>query len=250
MPARRFFVAGTHEIGSHVEIDGSDVHKIANVLRMRAGDALEIVDSSGTLFAAILAHESAGMRAELVRRETTAPVEIVRIDIAQAVPKGSKMDYVIEKATELGAGAILPFTSERSIAGEGSHKVERWRRLAENAARQCGRLDIPRVAGVVPFEQTIAAFDDYDVALFAWELAPQIPLRERLEQTLRGVRSAIVAIGPEGGFSHAEAEAATARGAELLWLGPRILRTETAALALLAVIGAFADASVATTGRN
>jgi 16S rRNA (uracil1498-N3)-methyltransferase len=251
MPARRFFVAGTHEVGSLVEIDGSDVHKIANVLRMRAGDALEIVDSSGTLFAATLMGDSGRLRAELVRCQATPTAEVLRVDIAQVVPKGSKMDYVIEKSTELGAGAILPFTSERSIAGEGGgNKVDRWRRLAENAARQCGRLDVPRVADVVTFEQTLAAFENYDVALFAWELAPQIPLRDRLEQTLRGVRSAIVAIGPEGGFSHAEAEAATASGAELLWLGPRILRTETAALALLAVIGAFADASVATTGRN
>ncbi|HXM06033.1 MAG TPA: 16S rRNA (uracil(1498)-N(3))-methyltransferase, partial [Candidatus Acidoferrum sp.] len=197
MPARRFFVAGTHEVGSLVEIDGSDVHKIANVLRMRAGDALEIVDSSGTLFAATLMGNSERLRAELVRCQATPAAEVLRVDIAQAVPKGSKMDYVIEKSTELGAGAILPFTSERSIAGEGGgNKVDRWRRLAENAARQCGRLDVPRVADVVTFEQTLAAFENYDVALFAWELAPQIPLRDRLEQTLRGVRSVIVAIGP------------------------------------------------------
>jgi 16S rRNA (uracil1498-N3)-methyltransferase len=251
MPARRFFVAGTHEAGSHVEIDGSDVHKIVNVLRMRTGDALEIVDSSGALFTATLLGDSGGLRAELVRCEASAPAQTLRIDIAQAVPKGSKMDYAIEKATELGASAILPFTSERSIRGHGgANKVERWRRLAEGAAKQSGRLDVPRVADIVSFEQILAAFEAYDVALFAWELAPHVPLRDRLEQTLRGVRSAVVLIGPEGGFSHAEAEAATARGAQLLWLGPRILRTETAALALLAVIGAFIDASVTTTGRN
>jgi 16S rRNA (uracil1498-N3)-methyltransferase len=249
MPARRFFVAGTHDVGSLVDIDGSDVHKIANVLRMRDGDELEVVDSSGTLFAARLDGDAGHLRAKLVRREASVAAGDLRVDIAQAIPKGSKMDYVVEKATELGAGSILPFTSERSVAGDGNaHKVERWRRLAENAARQCGRLDVPRVRNTMSFEQALASFDDYDVALFAWELAPQIPLRVRLEQTLRGARTAIVAIGPEGGFSHAESEAATARGAQLLWLGPRILRTETAALATLAVIEAFAHAAGATPG--
>jgi 16S rRNA (uracil1498-N3)-methyltransferase len=144
----------------------------------------------------------------------------------------------------------LPFTSERSVAGEsGANKVERWRRLAESAARQSGRRDIPRIDGVASFERILDAFADYDVALFAWELAPQVPVSVRLSQTLSGARTAIVAIGPEGGFSHAEAEAATARGAHLLWLGPRILRTETAALATLAIIGAFGDAAAAS-GRN
>jgi 16S rRNA (uracil1498-N3)-methyltransferase len=250
MPARRFFVAGTHAVGSRVELDGSDLHKIANVLRLRAGDAIEIVDSAGTLFAATLAPEGDRLRAMLVECVEEAPAQTLRIDIAQAVPKGAKMDYVIEKATELGAGAILPFTSERSIAGEGnSNKVERWRRLAESAARQSGRRDVPAVDGVVPFEKILTAFDEYDVVLFAWELAPRVPVMERLMQTLHGARNVIVAIGPEGGFSHSEAEAATARGAQLLWLGPRILRTETAALAILAVIGAFTGANDVL-GRN
>src|ERR1700678_3893918 len=98
MPARRFFVAGTHEVGSLVKIDGSDVHKITNVLRMRAGDELEIVDSSGSLFADTLVGDPARRRAELVRCQATPTAEILRVDTEQAVPKGSKMDYVIEKA--------------------------------------------------------------------------------------------------------------------------------------------------------
>ncbi len=108
---------------------------------------------------------------------------------------------------------------------------------------------MPRIDGVATFDRILDAFADYDVALFAWELAPQVPVSDRLSQTLEGARTAIVAIGPEGGFCHAEAEAAVARGAHLLWLGPRILRTETAALATLAIIGAFADAS-GVSGRN
>jgi 16S rRNA (uracil1498-N3)-methyltransferase len=251
MPARRFFVPGAHQLGALIALDGSDAHKIANVLRLRTGDAIEIVDSAGALFDAELAGGDGRVQATLVRRHDPQPANELRVDVAQAIPKGAKMDYVIEKATELGAGAILPFTSERSVAkANGALKAQRWQRLAEMAARQCGRRDVPRVDEVRSFEETIAAFGSYDVALVAWELAPRVPLRDRLEQTLSGARTAIVAIGPEGGFSHGEAESARAGGAELIWLGPRILRTETAALALLAVIEAYAGGTDDAGGRN
>lgn len=248
MPARRFFVPGAHSVGSSVELAGSDAHKIANVLRLRHGDSLEIVDSAGTLFDAQLVEDSGRLHATLqFGREPEAHVTL-RVDVAQAVPKGVKMDYVIEKATELGAGAVIPFTSERSVVRDGGeHKLQRWRRLAAGAAQQCGRRDIPRIDPVRSFRDVVSEFGSYDAALFAWELAPHVPLLERLGSSLRDARTAIVVIGPEGGFSHAEADAAAASGAEFLWLGPRILRAETAALALLAVIEAIAGASA---GRN
>jgi 16S rRNA (uracil1498-N3)-methyltransferase len=248
MPARRFFVPGAHRAGSSVELAGSDAHKIVNVLRLRSGDALEIVDSSGTLFDAELVDNSGRLGALLTFGHERVARTALRVDVAQAVPKGAKMDYVIEKATELGAGAVIPFTSERSVVREGGEqKLQRWRRLAEAAAQQCGRLDIPRIDPVRSFGDVVSGFGSYDAALFAWELAPQVALLERLGSSLRNARTALVVIGPEGGFSHAEADVATESGAELLWLGPRILRAETAALALLAVIEAVAGASA---GRN
>jgi 16S rRNA (uracil1498-N3)-methyltransferase len=248
MPARRFFVPGAHRVGSSVELAGSDAHKIAHVLRLRHGDALEIVDSAGTLFAAEVVEDSGRLYASLKFGHEPEAHATLRVDVAQAVPKGAKMDYVVEKATELGAGAVIPFTSERSVVRHGGEqKLQRWRRLAEAAAQQSGRLDIPRVDPVRSFEDIVSTFGSYDAALFAWELAPHAPLLERLGSSLRDARTAIVVIGPEGGFSHAEADAAAESGAELLWLGPRILRAETAALALLAVIEAIAGAS---TGRN
>lgn len=245
MSARRFFVEGVRVPGESITLAGSDAHKVVHVLRLRAGDALEVADSAGALFSVRIDDVRDGS----VRATVVEPIAAVspaadaalRIDVAQAVPKGQKMDFVVEKTTELGAAAILPFYCERTVVHDvGGAKLERWRRLAKTAAQQSGRRDVPPVHDALGFHALLARFHDYDAVLFPWELAPRTPLRETLPPLLRGARRAMIAIGPEGGFAHHEAEAAVAHGAHLLWLGSRILRTETAALALLAVIDALA----------
>lgn len=238
----RFFVEGAHTVGDVVDLRGSDAHKICRVLRLERGDELELIDSAGATFRAEIASTGAAVAAKLL--ESVAAEEsgarALRVDVAQAVPKGQKMDFVVEKTTELGAAAILPFSSERTVVSHtGEAKLERWRRIARTASQQCGRRDVPSVESPMPFDELLQRFDRYDVVLFPWELAPHEPLLERLTSLLGTAASALIVIGPEGGFTHAEAERARACGASLLWLGPRILRTETAALAALAVIGAL-----------
>lgn len=249
MRARRFFVEGIYDSGSAVDVPGGDAHKIRRVLRLRDGDEIEVIDSAGTAFAAEVAIEGRRVVARLGSALDSETFDSsVRFEIAQAIPKGQKMDYVIEKTTELGAEAVLPFRCERSVARAEAGKEARWRRLAEAAARQCGRRRIPAVHAMLPaFETLLDRFGDYDTVGFAWELAPRVPLRERLPPLLRDARRVLLVVGPEGGFTHDEGEAAQERGAELLWLGPRVLRTETAAVALLAVADAFAQG--ATSGR-
>jgi 16S rRNA (uracil1498-N3)-methyltransferase len=237
MPARRFFVEGVRAAGDVVEISGADAHKIAHVLRLRDGAHVELIDSAATLFDAIVAVDGERVRATLLAAGAPSPDAAHRIDLAQALPKGQKMDFVVEKATELGAEAILPFSCERTVirfAGLG--KLERWRRLATAASQQSGRRTITRVEEPLRFDALLERFGEYDAVLFPWELAAPVPLRERLPVLLARGPRLLVVVGPEGGFSHDEAQAARARGAELLWLGPRILRTETAALALLSAI--------------
>jgi 16S rRNA (uracil1498-N3)-methyltransferase len=247
VPARRFFIEGVTAFGESVTIGGSDARKIVRVLRLNDGDAIEIVDSAGNVFAASIGIEGAQVRAvigaAIESREGDAGAP--RFDVAQALPKGAKMDFIVEKTTELGAGAIVPFYSERTIARvAGEAKLERWRRLAKSAAAQCGRRSVPPIHAAIPFKALLERFADYDVVLFPWELAPPALLRERLPALLRDAARVLVVVGPEGGFTHAEADAARAYGAALLWMGPRILRTETAAMALLAIADAF------TQGRN
>jgi 16S rRNA (uracil1498-N3)-methyltransferase len=240
-PSRRFFVEGTREAGDLVEIDASDAHKIVHVLRLQTGDLIEIIDSRATTFAAAIDGTERTVRARLLEAlpaDRSAPA--LTVDVAQAVPKAQRMELVIEKGTELGANGFFPFYSERSIGrAAGAEKLARWRRLARAAAQQCGRHDVPEIAEPVPFDALLDAFGRYDAVLFAWELASSEPLRERLHAVLPASGRALVVIGPEGGFTHREAEAAARSGATMISLGKRILRTDTAAMALLAVIDAL-----------
>lgn len=237
MPARRFFIEGVRAIGERVSIEGDDARKIVAVLRLNDGDTIELVDSAGTRFDARVHVDGNAVTAALLAAHANQTPASRSIDVAQAIPKGQKMDFVVEKATELGARAILPFTSERSVAhAPGTAKIDRWRRLARTAAQQCGRSFVPEIAGVGSYDELLARFGEYDAVLFPWEVAPAQPLRETLPPLLEGAFRVLVVVGPEGGFSHAEADAAADRGAHLLWLGPRILRTETAAMVLLAIL--------------
>jgi 16S rRNA (uracil1498-N3)-methyltransferase len=242
--ARRFFVEGAREVGGIVEIGGGDAHKIAHVLRLQPGDRIEVIDSSATAFAASIDQLGQVVCAKLLETIGAQRVDgtSLQIEIAQAVPKGRRMEFVVEKGTELGAAAFLPFYSERSVGRDvGAEKLARWQRLAYSAAQQCGRRNVPEIRDPLRFDELLECFRNYEAVLFAWELASQIPLRERLPAVLPAAGRVLIVVGPEGGFTHGEAESAGGRGAALLWLGPRILRTDTAAMALLAVIGAFAS---------
>lgn len=209
------------------------------VLRRALGSPLEVIDSSGRLYGAVLLAEAAGARARARLEEelATPPRPRLNLTLAQAIPKGQKMDFVVEKATELGVTRIVPFSSERTV-GDATRegKVERWRRLAKSAAQQCGRPDVTDIASPASFAELLAGLAAYDRTLVPWELAAAGPLRETLPALLANVRTVLVAIGPEGGLSSAEAEAAARAGAHLVSLGSRILRTETAGLVACAAV--------------
>lgn len=222
---------GVHAAGDLVRLPRDDARKLLVVMRARTGDTVEIVDSGGRLFSASLVCDGAFADASL-QEEIAAPGRTsLAISLAQGLPKGQKMDYVVEKATELGLAAIVPFVAARTIGpGDRAGKVERWRRLAKSAAQQCGRSAIPDVVPPLAYGDLVATFASYDVVLMPWELAAPIALREVLPELLGAARHALIVIGPEGGFSQDEARAAADAGANLISLGSRILRTETAGI--------------------
>jgi 16S rRNA (uracil1498-N3)-methyltransferase len=237
MGARRFFVPNAHDVGDVLSIEGADAHKIERVLRLRAGDAIEIVDSSSQLFDAALESVNGVVTARLISMQASSENAQFEITVAQGIPKGQKMDFAIEKLSELGAAAIIPFSSERTVVRDlGPAKMERWRRIAEAAAKQSGRTTLMAVSEPTTLEGVVSWFNAYDVVLMPWEVAESAPLRETLPPIVHEARRVLLVIGPEGGFSHAEAERAAAAGAHLITLGPRILRTETAALALVSIL--------------
>jgi 16S rRNA (uracil1498-N3)-methyltransferase len=235
--APRFFVSGIFAIGDTVDLAAEETRKLVVVLRARTGSAVELVDSSGRVYRASLQIENKRATA-LLERELTAPGALkLQVTLAQGIPKGQKMDYVVEKATELGVARIVPFTSART-AGERTRegKVERWRRIARSAAQQCGRSDVPEIAAPIDVSALVAQVGAYDLALVPWELAKAQPLRERIPALIEGAATALLGIGPEGGLEDAEARALEAAGAHLVSLGSRILRTETAGLVAYAAL--------------
>ncbi|HEV8020080.1 MAG TPA: RsmE family RNA methyltransferase [Candidatus Lustribacter sp.] len=240
-PRDRFFVEGVHVLGETVSFAPDDARKIVTVLRGRSGERVHVIDSAGSAFAAAIDVHASGVRARLEEAiERGTRESAVRIVVAQAIPKGQKMDLIVEKATELGAAAIVPLRSDR-VTGErtGEHKVERWQRIAKTAAQQSGRTVIPAIVPIADWDALLATFGEYDRVYVPWELADVRPLREVFEIDAPRVASVLFVIGPEGGFSASEVERAVATGATAISLGARILRTETVALA---VLSAFAYA--------
>jgi 16S rRNA (uracil1498-N3)-methyltransferase len=232
----RFFVEGVHVLGERVAFAPDDARKIATVLRGRSGERVHVVDSAGHAFAAEIAVGEGTVSATLDEtiergsRETS-----VRLAVAQAIPKGRKMDLIVEKATELGVATIVPLRSDRVVGDRtGEHKTERWQRVARTAAQQCGRSVIPGVAPIATWDELIASFASYDRVYIPWELADVRPLRETFDADAPSANSALFVIGPEGGFAAHEVERAIAAGATAISLGSRILRTETVALVVLA----------------
>ncbi|MGD8238768.1 MAG: RsmE family RNA methyltransferase [Armatimonadota bacterium] len=235
----RVFVLSDDISANIVSIDGSDARHLGLVLRLTPGDTFVAVDECGREHTASV---------ELVRRdlitgrivETRTPdVEPkTHIVLAQAVPKARKMDLIVRKCTELGVGAIIPMTTERVVPQADEAKARqrrgRWQRIAAEASKQSHRTVIPEVRPIAPFDEALPELAAMDLCLLFSELEERRPLREVLGSGIQ-VSSLGLLIGPEGGFSVAELEAATGAGAVPVTLGPRILRTETAALAALSI---------------
>ncbi|MDQ6932603.1 MAG: 16S rRNA (uracil(1498)-N(3))-methyltransferase [Candidatus Eremiobacteraeota bacterium] len=208
------------------------------MLRKKSGDFVQVVDSAAGAFRAVLNIAPHAVSAQLLEPICEPVGEAgVQVTVAQGIPKGPKMDFVVEKLTELGVNSVIPFYSERCIVGEvGDAKSERWRRIARTAARQCGRRDIPTVTAPLHWKVLVDRFERYDVTLLPWELAPRVPLSARLPHLLQDVSTLLIVVGPEGGFSRDEVAEGQRHGAQAISLGARILRTETAALAVCAVV--------------
>ncbi len=207
------------------------------VLRARQGQQIEVVDSSGAAFEAALSFAGERAIARLERKLSAAAEPQLQITLAQALPKGQKMDFIVEKATELGVARIVPLLTERTVATSARPgKAGRWKRIARSAATQCGRRDLPEVEDAIAWDDFCVRIGSFERVFLPWELAEREPLRERLPRLLGGAHNVAIAIGPEGGFSHAEVERASAAGALTLSLGQRILRTETAGLVACSIL--------------
>lgn len=238
----RFFVL-PGEIGEgEVLLTGENAHHISRSLRMAAGEAVTVCDGAGRDYLCRLTEfRSDCVRAEILSQEPSASEPPYLIRVYQGLPKGDKLDEVIQKTVECGAGEIIPFESSRCVARVGDGKKEpertaRRNRIAHTAAGQCGRGRLPAVRATCPFSEAVRDAAGAGLALFCYEGEETQPLGEVLAQArAEGVPADVsVMVGSEGGFSPEEAERARSAGMTPVGLGKRILRTETAAVFVLA----------------
>ena len=222
--------------GGQVRITGPDGVHIRRSLRMREGETLFLCDGEGTdYFCELAGFEGEGVLFRVLYHTPTALEPDTAVTLYQGLPKGEKMDWILQKAVELGAGEIVPVVTARSIVrlkpGEGEKKRERWQRIAAEAAGQCGRGRIPLVSQPLPFAEAAARLAG-EPALVFYEGGGR-PLGELVG---RDCRRLSIVVGPEGGFEKEEVTRLLRNGAEAATLGKRILRCETAPLAALSVI--------------
>jgi 16S rRNA (uracil1498-N3)-methyltransferase len=233
----RFFVTADDVRDGTARLQGNEYRHLQRVLRLREGDRVTLFDDAGREHAGVVT--SLTPRVAVVRiSATTTPAREspLAVTLYVALPKGRKLDLVVEKATELGAHAIAPCTSAFGGAGESAAraKQDRWQRIALAAAKQSGRTAIPSIGAALSFAEVVARSGEHDARLLFYEGENVVPLGALALPS--PPRSIAVVVGAEGGFSRDEVEEARRAGFAIVGLGPRILRCETAALVAVAVV--------------
>lgn len=234
----KFFVNKSQIKGSQITISGQDTTHISKVLRLKTGDDLLVCDGEGNDYASVI--ESVSKEQIICSVLESFPCKNepeVKVTLYQGLPKQGKMEWIIEKCTEIGISTIVPVQMTRSVvkldSTQAPKKQERWQKTANEAAKQCGRGVIPQVMLPVKL-QDLKQEDLPDYLLVPYEEEKAKPIKE----TLRGKKEKSVGIfiGPEGGFTEDEIDHLTSLGANCVTLGPRILRTETAGIVTLSLV--------------
>ena len=238
----RFIVRAPLCEGALIDFSAEEAAHAFKVLRLRAGEDIEVSDGEGALFAAELTEVSR----EIVRARLTERLDSkeppVSLTLYMGYPKAEKLELIVQKLTELGANRVVPVVMARSVARpdakDGAKKRERLERIALEAAKQCGRGRVPEIAAPMSWKQALADMAERSLMLVPWEEARGTTLGT-VREARPGETNLGLLVGPEGGISAEEIEDAERAGAVPVTLGPRILRAETAAIASSAVVMAF-----------
>lgn len=235
----RFFVRPQDVKGDEILVSKEEAHHIVDVMRMSEGDKITAFDGTGKEYVGeIVAASKNNLKIKIEKINTVSPENKIRVTLAQAIPKRAKMDFIVEKATELGVDEIIPLITDRTIVrlDEKTKKIRHahWQNVAITAAKQCGRLEIPKVKLPVAFSDFADEMKNYDLALMAC-LHNET---KAVGHILSGVRAKkiLAMIGPEGDFSHREIKSAGSQGAHLVTFGRLVLRVDTAAIFILSVL--------------
>ena len=234
----RFYVP-FHAGLKNLWIDSSESHHITHVKRLKVGDNIIVFNGMGDEFEAEIEDiEDNRVKVNINQQKTISKENIVGIDIAFAIPKGKRSHLLIQKCTELGVHKLIPINYARSVVklkDDCSAKIEKWQKIAIEASKQCGRNTITEIGQVVNFDNILKTVDSYDLSLFACSQSDANNLKNTLQEHPKP-NNIISFIGPEGGFTTNEIEMATKSGCKFVSLGSRILRIETAAIAVSAIL--------------
>lgn len=240
--------------GETITLPAAEAHYVARVLRLRPGEVVEAFDGvAGEYRLQLTAVSAAGVCGRVVMAHEDASTASTRLILGQALPKGARMDLVVEKCSELGLTTLVPLYTERTVVRvlpeKIGDKVARWRRVAAAAARQCRRSTFLDIQMPLSVAECCARYADAAVKMVCWEGERQQGLRQHLERGAR--REPVVAlIGPEGGWTAQEITTARSYGFVTVHLGPRILRTETAAIAVTSILQYSLGALESQKGRT
>lgn len=245
----QFFIepSAVREQDREIIITGADVNHIKNVLRMRAGEKISAVEEQAgrKYMCEIREITQKNIFCDIVSIEDGGTELAAKVFLFQSLPKGDKMELILQKAVELGCFEIVPVVSKRCVVKleekKQKSRVQRWQAIAEAAAKQSGRLVIPHVHDVMAFPEALSYAADMDMRLIPYERATDMAETKRLLETAGRAERIALFIGPEGGFEEAEIEAAKSAGVMPVTLGRRILRTETAAIAALSWLMYFLE---------
>ena len=227
----KFFVPHENIGDDRAYIRGGDANHIARVLRARVGEQLVICDGAGSDYICEISDISTEeINLSIIEKTPCDAEPDVKITLFMALPKSDKMEYVIQKAVELGVYEIIPFSASRCVvkldSKSGEKKTERWQKIAHSAAKQSGRGIIPKVSAPITFGELVKKATDFELPLFCYECEEENSLKKVLSD--KNFEKICVVVGPEGGFDRAEVEQAQESGFISVSLGKRILRCETA----------------------
>jgi len=234
----RFFVSpqDIKEGGKEIVIKGKETHHLCRVMRLRKGESVVVFDGTGKEYEGIIKQispQSSVIEVKKICQSTEE--ERTKIALAQAIPKKAKMAEIIDKTTQLGVSEIIPMITERTVSRpkDRSLVLKRWQRVAIESCKQSGRTELPYIYQIIDFKEAVSLAEQYDIALMPCLLGERRSLKEL---SLEGVRKIIFFIGPEGGFTQDEIAFAKQRKVVLLEMGKRVLRTDTAAIAMVAIL--------------
>ncbi len=227
----RFFTEPEQVHEKHLVIIGDEAKHIKNVLRMLPDDDIMVFDGTGYDYLCRITAVGAQIDAQIISKEINKAEPGISVTLYQAYPKSAKMEEIVQKAVELGVSRVVPFIARRCV--KRPEDASRLRRVALSAVKQCGRSVLPTVDDILRFDEALKLMKAHDKLVICWEEERETSLKQALQGDAKNIG---IVIGPEGGLEEAEVRLMREAGGVSVTLGPRIMRTETAGIAVMAAI--------------